>query len=168
MVLDLLGFSQIVRTEGTVVPVSVEGVLSTALLNLQLAINSSGAIVSFDPLPVVLVDHTHLIQLLQNLIGNAIKYRSNEAPHIHLSARESGPEWVISVQDNGIGLNPKYADHIFTVFKRLHGKEYPGTGIGLAICKRIVERYGGRIWVESQPGKGSTFYFTLPRPKPDS
>jgi two-component system CheB/CheR fusion protein len=167
MVLDLLGFSQIVRTEGNVVPVSVEAVLSTALLNLQMAINSSGAIVDFDPLPVVLVDQTHLLQLLQNLIGNAIKYRSDEAPCIHLAARESGTEWVISVQDNGIGLDPRYADHIFTVFKRLHGKEYPGTGIGLAICKRIVERYGGRIWVESQPRRGSTFYFTLPRPKPD-
>ncbi len=165
MVLDLLGYSQIVRAEGTVTEVSLEAVLSTALLNLQMAISSSGSVVSFDPLPVVMIDQTHLLQLFQNLISNAIKYRSEAPPRIHISARESGPEWIVSVKDNGLGLDPKYAEHIFTVFKRLHGREFPGTGIGLAICKRIVERYGGRIWVESHPGAGSTFFFALPRVK---
>ena len=106
------------------------------------------------------MDQTQLLQLLQNLIGNALKYRGTEPPRIHLSAEQKGPEWVVSVRDNGIGIEAKFHEHIFTVFKRLHGPEYPGTGIGLATCKRIVERHGGRIWVESEPGKGATFYFT--------
>lgn len=161
MVLDLLGYSQVVRADANMVPVSVEAVLASVTLNLQLAIRDSGARISFDHLPTVNMDQTLLMQLLQNLIGNAIKYRSAAAPAIHLSARDDGSEWVISVKDNGIGLDPKYAEHIFTVFKRLHGREYPGTGIGLAICKRIVERHGGHIWVESQQGQGSTFYFTV-------
>jgi light-regulated signal transduction histidine kinase (bacteriophytochrome) len=99
------------------------------------------------------------------LIGNSIKYHGAELPRIHISARLAGPEWLFSVKDNGIGIDPRYADQIFTVFKRLQGQEYPGTGIGLAVCKRIVERHGGRIWVESKPGEGATFYFVLPEPK---
>jgi len=133
------------------------------LLNLQLAIESSHDRITFDHLPVVFVDESHLVRLLQNLISNSIKYRGKEDPRIHLSVHEAGPEWVFSIKDNGIGIDMRFADHIFTVFKRLHGREYPGTGIGLAVCKRIVERHGGRIWVESEPGKGSTFYFTLPQ-----
>jgi PAS domain S-box-containing protein len=163
LVLDLMGFSQVARSEMNFNDISVEGVLSTVLLNLQMAIQSSGARITFDHLPVVYADEIQLHRLLQNLISNAIKYRKEEAPRIHLSVREAGPEWIFSVQDNGIGMDMKYADHVFTVFKRLHGREYPGTGIGLAICKRIVERHGGRIWVESQPNAGATFYFTLPR-----
>jgi two-component system CheB/CheR fusion protein len=163
LVLDLMGFSQVARSEMNFSEVSVEAVLSTVLLNLQMAIQSSHARITFDHLPVVYADEIQLHRLLQNLISNAIKYRKEEAPRIHLSVREAGPEWVFSVQDNGIGMEMKYADHIFTVFKRLHGREYPGTGIGLAICKRIVERHGGRIWVESRPNVGATFYFTLPR-----
>jgi two-component system CheB/CheR fusion protein len=163
LVLDLMGFSQVARSEMNFNDISVEGVLSTVLLNLQMAIQSSGARITFDHLPVVYADEIQLHRLLQNLISNAIKYRNEEAPRIHLSVREAGPEWIFSVQDNGIGMDMKYADHVFTVFKRLHGREYPGTGIGLAICKRIVERHGGRIWVESQPDAGATFYFTLPR-----
>ena len=163
LVLDLQGLAQVARAEISLKEMSVEGALSTALLNLQLAVKSSGARITFDPLPSIYVNGTQLVQLLQNLIGNSIKYHSQEAPRIHLSARAAGPEWVFSVRDNGIGIDMQYADHIFTVFKRLHGREYPGSGVGLAICKRIVERHGGRIWVESEPGKGSTFYFTLPK-----
>jgi two-component system CheB/CheR fusion protein len=162
LVLDLLGYSHVVRADLKLAPVSVGAALSGALMNLQLAIRSSDARITFDSLPTVYMDETQLVQLLQNLISNAIKYRNAEPPRIHISAREAGPEWVFSVRDNGAGIDMKYADQIFTVFKRLHGSDLPGTGVGLAICKKIMERRGGRIWVESELGKGSTFYFTVP------
>ncbi|MEO8595772.1 MAG: chemotaxis protein CheB [Candidatus Solibacter sp.] len=162
MVLDLLGYSQIARADVAFEQQNVGAVLSTTLLNLQMAVRDTNASITFDSLPVVMADGTQLLQLLQNLIGNAIKYRSSEPPQIHIGAKQVGNEWVFSVKDNGVGLDPKHAEHIFTVFKRLHGAEYPGTGIGLAICKRVVERHGGRIWVESRPDEGATFYFTLP------
>ncbi len=165
LVLDLLGYAQAVRADLKVTDVHLEAVLAAAILNLQLAIQSSHANITFDPLPVVSADETQMLRLLQNLISNSIKYHGGEPPRIHLSARQAGPEWIFSVKDNGIGLDPKYADQIFTVFKRLHGREYPGTGIGLAVCKRIVERHGGRIWVESKVGEGATFYFSLPERK---
>jgi len=115
-------------------------------------------------LPSVPVEAVHLQQLFQNLISNAIKYRSPEAPRVEISAAEANGYWCFSVKDNGIGINPKYSQSVFRPFKRLHGHdEYPGTGIGLAICQRIVERYGGRIWVESEPGHGSNFKFTIPQ-----
>jgi two-component system CheB/CheR fusion protein len=136
--------------------------LAKALVNLDAAIAESGATVTSDPLPTVDSEEVFLIQVFQNLISNSIKYRSEEAPRIHVSAKRDADRWLFSVQDNGIGIDPKDAERVFGVFKRLHGSEIPGTGIGLAICKKIVERQGGRIWVESEPGRGSTFKFTLP------
>jgi light-regulated signal transduction histidine kinase (bacteriophytochrome) len=119
--------------------------------------------VSHCSLPKVVADSTQLAQVFQNLIANGIKFHGEEAPKIHISADKKDKEWVFSVQDNGIGIDPQYSEKIFEVFKRLHKKEeYPGTGIGLSVCKKIVERHGGRICVESELGKGSTFYFTLP------
>ncbi len=168
LVLDLLGFSQAARADMKFSEVHMEAVLAGVIMNLQMAIESTGAVVTFDSLPAVYADESQILRLLQNLIGNSIKYHSADPPRIHLSARQAGPEWVCSVRDNGIGIDPRYCDQIFTVFKRLHGREYPGTGIGLAVCKRIVERHGGRIWAESRPGEGATFYFALPERKQKS
>jgi PAS domain S-box-containing protein len=164
MVLDLLNYAQIARAAIIISATSMEAVLATALSNLQLAIANANARITFDPLPTIWMDHTQAVQLLQNLIGNALKYRSAEPPRIHLSGRQVGNEWIVSVKDNGLGIEPRFHQHIFTVFKRLHGREYPGTGIGLATCNRIVERHGGRIWVESEVGQGSTFFFSVPIP----
>jgi PAS domain S-box-containing protein len=164
MVLDLLNYSQIARASIVISATSMEAVLATAMSNLQLAIANSDARITFEPLPTVWMDHSQAVQLLQNLIGNALKYRSADPPRIHLSARQVGNEWIVAVKDNGLGIEPRFHQHIFTVFKRLHGKEYPGTGIGLATCNRIAERHGGRIWVESEVGKGSTFFFSVPIP----
>ena len=116
---------------------------------------------------MVLGDEVQLIQLFQNLVANAIKFRSQESTQIQVSAERRGQEWVFAIKDNGIGIAPEHQERIFSIFQRLHHRsEYPGTGIGLAICKKIVERHGGRIWVESQPGKGSTFYFSIPEAEP--
>src|SRR5205807_1275199 len=132
------------------------------LLNLKVSIDETGAIVQSHNLPVVFADKIRLVQLFQNLIGNAIKYRSETVPCVEVSAERIENEWVFAIRDNGIGIKPEYAEQVFGVFKRLHGAAYPGTGIGLAICQRIVELHGGRIWLESTLGCGSTFYFTLP------
>jgi chemotaxis family two-component system sensor kinase Cph1 len=134
------------------------------LLNLQAAIAESGAIVTSGPLPTVAAEEVMLMQLFQNLISNSIKYRGEETPRIHVSAERGAEGWMFSVRDNGIGIDPQYADRVFGMFKRLHGSEVPGTGIGLAICKKVVERQGGRIWVESEAGHGATFKFTVPPP----
>jgi chemotaxis family two-component system sensor kinase Cph1 len=118
--------------------------------------------VDHDPLPVVKGDDVQMVQLLQNLIGNAIKFRGTEPPRVHVGARKLGENWLFFVRDNGIGIDPKHTERVFVIFQRLHNRdEYPGTGIGLAICRKIVERHAGRIWVESKPGNGATFYFTL-------
>jgi PAS domain S-box-containing protein len=160
---DLLSYSRVGRAELTLVPASLEEILKGTLSNLQALIQESGAEISHDPLPACKVNPHQLGQLLQNLIINGIKFHGHRAPRIHLSARQEGQEWVIAVRDHGIGFDPQYVEGIFKVFKRLHSKEqYPGTGIGLAICKKIVERHGGRIWAESEPGRGATFYFTIP------
>jgi light-regulated signal transduction histidine kinase (bacteriophytochrome) len=138
-------------------------VLARTLLNLKTAIDESGAQVTQDQLPTVPGDELQLGQLLQNLIGNAIKYRGQRPAEIRVGCERDGEMWRFAVTDNGIGIDPEYTERIFVIFQRLHTRqEYPGTGIGLAICKKIVERHRGKIWVESEPGKGSTLYFTLP------
>lgn len=160
---DLLAYSRVSMRGKPFEPTDCEAILSQICVNLQAAIEDSDAVITHDPLPTVVADVSQLAQLLQNLIGNAVKFRGEEPLHVHVSAEQKGNEWVFSVRDNGIGIDPEYADRIFIVFQRLHNRgEYSGTGIGLAICKKIVERHGGRIWVESQSGKGSTFYFTIP------
>jgi light-regulated signal transduction histidine kinase (bacteriophytochrome) len=143
--------------------VSTEQVLQLACSNLRASIEESQALITHDPLPLVHGDQILLVQLFQNLLGNAIKYRSEAPPTIHFSSQAREAEWVICVQDNGIGIDPEYFEHVFGIFKRLHGKESPGTGIGLAICRKIVEHHYGEIWVESTPGEGSRFLFTLPQ-----
>lgn len=160
---DLLSYSRIGSHGKPFEPTDCERVFHEAFQMLDAAIHDSGAKVTHDPLPTVMGDETHLVQLFQNLIENAIKYHGETPPAVHVGAERRGGEWIISVCDNGIGIDPQYADRIFLVFQRLHGKEqFSGTGIGLAICKKVVEGHGGRIWVESHPGQGSTFYFTMP------
>ena len=153
------GASKTLPTE----PTSAEGALAEVLFALSASIQASGATVTYDHLPSVWVENRSLITLLQNLIGNAIKYRGQDPPRIHVSAQSDGANWRFSVRDNGIGIPAEYRERIFGIFKRLHGKEIPGTGIGLAICQRIVQWHGGEIWVESEPGSGSVFFFTLPQ-----
>jgi PAS domain S-box-containing protein len=159
---DLLEYSRVGTHTHPFEPVDCAQVLDDALANLTVAIQESGAVVEHEPLPTLLADASQLAQLFQNLIGNAIKFRAERRPEIRISARREAGEWLFGISDNGIGIEPQYFDRIFRVFQRLHTRgRYPGTGIGLAICKKIVERHGGRIWIESQPDQGSTFYFTL-------
>jgi light-regulated signal transduction histidine kinase (bacteriophytochrome) len=164
LIKDLLAYSR-AGTNGKVLrEVSAENALKEALANLRATIDQSSAVVTHDALPAIRTDEMQLTQVFQNLVGNAIKYHGTEVPHVHVSAtKNGGNEWTFSVRDNGLGIDPQYFDRIFILFQRLHGRdEFEGTGIGLAICKKILERLGGRIWVESQPEKGSTFYFALP------
>ncbi len=137
-------------------------VFQECTLNLSAAIEESGATVTADPLPTVAMSRAHLLQLMQNLLSNGVKYRSEAPPVVSVKATRQNGEWLFAVRDNGIGIDPRYHQQIFGLFKRLHREEFPGTGIGLAICQKIVERYGGRLWLESEPGQGSTFYFTAP------
>jgi PAS domain S-box-containing protein len=161
---DLLAYSRVGTKGKEFQPVAVEAPLKKAITNLRAAIEESGAAVTWGPLPAVDADEMQLAQLFQNLMGNALKFRGQRVPRIHVSALEEGGEWQLTVADNGIGIEPQYFERIFLLFQRLHTMgEYPGTGIGLAICKKVVERHGGRIWVSSTPGEGSQFHFTLPK-----
>jgi len=161
---DLLSYSRVGTRGREFHPVSLEAVLKRALANLRAALEESGAAVTSDLLPEVIADETQLAQLLQNLIGNALKFRGQAQPRIYVSCISRKEEFEICVRDNGIGIEPQYFERIFMVFQRLHDKgDYPGTGIGLAICKKVVDRHGGRIWVESTLGEGSSFHFTLPK-----
>ncbi|MBX5490155.1 MAG: PAS domain S-box protein [Chloroflexi bacterium] len=160
---DLLAYSRVGTQGRPLEPVDCERVLERVLADLSAAIAERGALVTHDPLPVVRADPVQLGQVFQNLLSNAIKFHGAAPPRIHISATPEGDRWRLAVRDHGIGIPPEYAERIFVIFQRLHAQhEYPGTGIGLAICKKIVERHGGRIWVESAPGQGATFYFTLP------
>jgi light-regulated signal transduction histidine kinase (bacteriophytochrome) len=160
---DLLNYSRMSTQGKEPEPTDCEIVLNQSLNNLKVAIDENGALVTHDSLPTVMADSPQLVELFQNLVGNAIKFRGAEPPRVHVSAGRNGNGWTFSVRDNGIGIAPEYAKRIFIIFQRLHSREmYAGTGIGLAICQRIVERHGGHIWVESEVGKGATFYFTLP------
>jgi PAS domain S-box-containing protein len=164
LIKDLLAYSRAGANGKALREIPSENALKEALTNLRATIEESGAVVTHDSLPAIITDDTQLAQVFQNLIGNAIKYRSAQVPHVHVSATKTdGNEWIFSVRDNGLGIDPQYFERIFILFQRLHGREeFKGTGIGLAICKKTLERLGGRIWVESQPEKGSTFCFALP------
>jgi light-regulated signal transduction histidine kinase (bacteriophytochrome) len=163
LISDMLSYARLGTNGKPFVPTDSTAILNRSLANLRIPLEQSDAVVTHDLLPEVIADPIQLSQLLQNLINNAIKFRSEEIPLIHISAERNEKEWVFSVSDNGIGIPAEYSERIFEIFQRLHNKkEYPGTGIGLATCKKIVERHGGRIWVKSEPGKGSTFYFTIP------
>jgi len=159
---DLLTYSRVGTRGKPLEPTDCMTVFATAVANLDVAIRESGAEVTSDRLPSVTADEGQLVQLFQNLIGNAVKFHGEEPPRVHVSAEQSGDEWVFSVRDNGIGIDSQYLEQAFKVFQHVHGGKYRGTGIGLSIAKRIVERHGGRIWLESQPGKGTIVHFTIP------
>lgn len=165
LIRDLLAYSRIGMAERPAEPTDCNEVLAEVLNDLQSAIDESQARITADPLPIIAVNPRQLIQLFTNLIGNAIKYRAAEIPpHIHIRVEPQLDRWCFEVRDNGIGIELEYFDRIFQIFQRLHSpRAYPGTGIGLAICKKIVESYGGKIWVESSVNSGSRFFFTLPR-----
>jgi light-regulated signal transduction histidine kinase (bacteriophytochrome) len=159
---DLLAYSRVGTGEISRVPSSCEAALNEALTNLTTAMKEVGGQVTHDPLPVVDGDEMQLCRVFQNLVGNALKFHGPDTPRVHVSAQRGAGEWRFSVRDNGIGIEPQYAEQIFMIFRRLHtAAEYPGTGVGLAISKRIVERHGGRIWVESKLAQGATFCFTI-------
>lgn len=163
LISDLLNYSRVGTRGATFRPINLQSVLDRVLANLKAVVEESGAVVASDPLPTVQGDETQLIQLFQNMIGNGIKFHGDEPPRIQISSRRQDGCWEFTIRDNGIGIEKQYWEQIFVIFQRLHTRQkYSGTGIGLAICKRIVERHGGRIWLDSQPGQGTTFHFTLP------
>ncbi|NMG18819.1 GAF domain-containing protein [Brasilonema bromeliae] len=160
---DLLSYSRVSTRSQPFEPVDCRFVVNCVLANLKVALEESNAVLTYDTLPEVMADATQLSQLFQNLISNAIKFRSQQPPQIHIGVERIDQKWQFAVRDNGIGIEPQYTERIFVIFQRLHTRnKYPGTGIGLAICKKIVERHGGNIWVESQPQHGTTFFFTIP------
>ena len=163
LIRDLLAYSKIESRGRPFEAIDSREVFDQVIEGLEASIRDSNAQVTCSELPTVAGDRSQLLQLLQNLVGNAIKYHGDQPPRVHVSAEKKGSEWVFSVSDNGIGIDPKHYRRIFEIFRRLHTQQvYPGTGIGLAICRRVVQRHGGRIWVESEPGRGSTFVFSLP------
>jgi light-regulated signal transduction histidine kinase (bacteriophytochrome) len=162
MINDLLAYSRLGRRGEDFKSVDCDLSLDWALMNLRAAIETSGARITRDGLPTVIGSAGQLGQMFQNLIGNAIKFRGQAPLHVHISVKREENEWLFSVADNGIGFDQQYDERVFIIFQRLHGRGYPGTGIGLAICKKIVERHGGRIWAKSEPGKGTIVYFTIP------
>ncbi len=166
LITDLYTYSQVGRS-GQVAPTDCQQAFTTAASNLHAALEESVATLTADRLPTVMAVQMEVVRLLQNLIGNAIKFRRPEPVRVHVSAERRGDEWLFSVRDNGIGIEPQYVERIFEAGERLEGKRYRGTGLGLTICRKIVLRHGGRIWVESEPGEGSTFFFTLPARHPD-
>jgi light-regulated signal transduction histidine kinase (bacteriophytochrome) len=162
LITDLLAYSRVSTKAKSFEPTECNAVLRDVLADLTVAVRESGAQITADSLPAVTVDSTQLRQLLQNLIGNALKFRAQAPLSIHVGVTRREDAWLFSIRDNGIGIGSEYLNRIFEIFKRLHTrKEYPGNGIGLAICKKIVEQHGGQIWVESERGRGSVFYFTL-------
>jgi PAS domain S-box-containing protein len=163
MIRDLLSYSSVDARSQPFTQIPFLDVVNDALTLLESSIHDSGAQVTCGPLPEIMGDRSQLVQLIENLIGNGLKYRDDKPPHIHVSAEPSGKEWIFSVRDDGIGIDPEHYEQIFEIFKRLHNQtDYPGTGIGLAVCRRVVNRHGGKIWVKSEPGHGSTFRFTIP------
>lgn len=168
LIRDMLAFSRVGRNGDGRKSTDCNQMMKEVLLNLQVAIEEAGAVITYDQLPTIGAEQSQLGQLFQNLIGNAIKFRNKEAPVIRISTERQGSLWKFTVTDNGIGIAPEYKDLIFVIFQRLNTRdEYAGNGVGLAICKKIVERYGGKIWIESEPGHGCTFHFTLPAPSAD-
>lgn len=161
---DLLAYSRVATSDFSSQPTDSQAALEAAIQNLSATIGASRAIITHGDLPTVPSDALLLTQLFQNLLSNAMKFRGNEPPRIQISAQERDGEFVFAVKDNGIGIEPQHADRVFVIFQRLHSREeYPGTGIGLAVCRRIVERHGGKIWFDSAPGTGTTFFFSLPK-----
>jgi len=164
LIQDLLTYSRVGTLAEGMAPVNCEATLGQALHNLQVTIEETGSVVTHDPLPTIPADAGQIVQLLQNLIGNAIKFHGDQQPRVHVGVLCTDQEWVFSVRDNGIGIDPQYADRIFRMFQRLHSQSaYSGTGIGLANCQKIVQHHGGRIWVESQPSQGAIFFWTIPK-----
>jgi chemotaxis family two-component system sensor kinase Cph1 len=163
LITDLLEYARVDAGEKAFEEFDAQLALDRALANLALKIEDRGAVITSDTMPYIKADMLQITQLFQNLIGNAIKFQKETRPQVHIGVERKANEWQFAVRDNGIGIAPEYLERIFVIFQRLHRKdEYPGTGIGLSICKKVVERHGGRIWVESVPEQGATFYFTLP------
>lgn len=162
LIQDLLTYARVGTQSRVIETIDCEKLLEQVLGDLRLMIRESGAIVTHDPLPSVKGYPVPLKQVFQNLISNSIKFRREKPLTIHMGAESIEDGWKFSMHDNGIGIHPRFREHIFVIFQRLNAREYPGTGIGLAICRRIIQRHGGKIWVDSEPGKGSTFYFTIP------
>lgn len=164
MISDLLEYARVGTSKASYELINLNLILKQSLADLQLKVEETHGEVTSDPLPTVLVDPKHIQQVFYNLLGNALKFHGHDAPKVHVSVKEKDNEWVISVKDNGIGIDMNQVHRLFQLFQRLEGRgAYPGTGLGLAICKRIIERHGGKIWVESEVGKGSVFYFSIPK-----